>query len=326
MSCNSYKRTHSQARFQPARFRIIQIFILLALALGRTSPAQAAPKQSLTVTFMFLSPDTDLILCEGERAKFTVRLVQSTFDWFNLPDDLITYAPVLGGTIQTSSSSNLVGSISPSSSSIRVQPGNIYSVNSFTFTAARIGTTTLRFHDTGGGPDRATARDVTLTVEVKKCNYQLVVFSNWTLQEPFLIPHLNSIFEAELVPDQAGHIGPVRAPVENFSRHTQSMPYCGHPVNATNNEATITGQLDVNKGTLDLKITYDLVTAKTEFICPYDVGATNLSQGQVLVFDPQPLEFKSGAGASGKALPHILRAVSDTRGYSSIVILPIYLP
>ncbi len=314
------------------------ISVLLTIASVSVVPpasVNAAPAKSWVISTFGVSPyGNPLKVCEGEKVVFEVFIEKNEGTWTQIPSigGRFTYPPAF---IQSSSSDINAGYITPANANTSLRPDSGRNIVSFSFKAKKKGTTTIKFHD-NGGPDRPPASDVTVIIEVKECNYKLVVFSYWIIPRPFLKPRVYSVFEAELIPAQDDRIGPVYAPVENSAHHTQGIPFCSHPVTPNNNEATITGRKErlanlqgEEEVFLDLDISYDLMTATTKYTCTSPVRSftvPNQGPGETLVLDPQPLKVSAGLGTTVLSLPHTLRAVSDVRGASVIAIIPIYLP
>ena len=209
-----------------------------------------------------------------------------------------------------------IGSITPVS---QLTPGAASGIGTgsvqFVFTAKQTGTTEVIFSDLAPGVPIA---DETVTVEVRRCKYRVVVFSTWTIPDGFR-PRMFSVFGADVEPDRSGNFDPVIAPVQNYARGLTPFE-CPVTMNAPDTEATITGHLDTSSGALFLEVNYDPVPATVRVTCPGAGGISPIDEGEPRILIPQGLSFSGSSGGFTRVLPHVLDAYMTVNGLSTLVV------
>jgi len=298
--------------------RGLVLMALMTSLFANIGGVEAAPNMAWTSTWLRVTPSGSITLCEGEKKVFQVWAVQSEWGWGGGLAGQIVESYMAGQLVAAIVDNSQVGSIAPAT---QVTPGAASGIGTggvqFVFKAKQIGRTEITFSDLAPS---STLPDETVSVEVKRCKYRVVVFSTWTIPDGFK-PRMFSVLGADVEPDATGAFAPVVTPVENFARGLTPFA-CPVSMQAPDTEATITGQLDMSNGTLSLAIDYDPVPATVRVTCPEVApGVSPIDEGEPRVLIPERLAFSGPAGGYSGNLPHILDAYMSVTGLSTLVVL-----
>lgn len=318
-----------------ARLRKILIALFLMFSLGSaglTSPVQAAPSTDTIYILPKLEalPQGSVTLCPGEKLWIYVTYSETRYRVTSAVQSPTQGTPESGVEIVGSVQNGNVGRLLNARLETRTYRGLV--VAPFVFKAENLGDTKITFEAAGdelapllpSTQVRLPTAPATINVHVG-CKFHVVAFSHWFLNWGFRYNAM-AVVDAMLIPDRNGVIPNVQAPVENVASVTLNLCQNGVTVNGSN--ATISSQLDVNRGVLQITMDYGSVSATAWIRCPAPfvgfIGAASQGTGkpQTMTTRPLSITIPSGASAGGQALPHILESdMGPVNGTIAIVVV-----